>query len=360
MAQQPTGLKRYLSNFNSHSDNQSKPQLLFYPTLGFAPETKLELGISALYLRYGNRDTSNRLSEIMLRSFYTLENQYGFFLENAYYLQNDKLFILGTMSYDFFPMAYYGIGIESSEADKQIVSSKQFLAKERVLFEWMPNFYMGPQFEYNNTSKISFEEASFLQGDQQIFGSRNFQTLSLGFGAIIDNRRNVLNVRDGYFVELAHLRSNSALLSDYNFNTTIADIRYFFSPVNNQVFASQFYSQFTQGEVPFNQLAQLGGPYLMRGYYQGRFRDNNLAALQLEYRFLPLPFASTTRIGATIFGTAATVFDQFDQQHWEQARFAGGIGLRYLVFPQKDVFIRADVAFTREGSALYIFIGEAF
>jgi hypothetical protein len=31
-----------------------------------------------------------------------------------------------------------------------------------------------------------------------------------------------------------------------------------------------------------------------------------------------------------------------------------------LMFPKKDIFSRFDVAFTREGSGIYIFIGEAF
>jgi hypothetical protein len=34
--------------------------------------------------------------------------------------------------------------------------------------------------------------------------------------------------------------------------------------------------------------------------------------------------------------------------------------LRYLIFPEKDIFTRIDVALTREGPGFYFFIGEAF
>jgi hypothetical protein len=44
----------------------------------------------------------------------------------------------------------------------------------------------------------------------------------------------------------------------------------------------------------------------------------------------------------------------------DQARFAGGLGLRYLLFPNKDIFIRFDVAATQEGFGYYFYIGEAF
>jgi hypothetical protein len=39
---------------------------------------------------------------------------------------------------------------------------------------------------------------------------------------------------------------------------------------------------------------------------------------------------------------------------------AGGIGARYLVFKSKDIFVRFDLAFTREGNGYYFYIGEAF
>ena len=39
---------------------------------------------------------------------------------------------------------------------------------------------------------------------------------------------------------------------------------------------------------------------------------------------------------------------------------AGGAGIRYLLFPEKDIYTRVDVAFTQEGNGIYIFIGEAF
>ena len=33
---------------------------------------------------------------------------------------------------------------------------------------------------------------------------------------------------------------------------------------------------------------------------------------------------------------------------------------RFLVFPEKDIYTRVDVAFTQEGRGIYFFIGEAF
>jgi len=40
--------------------------------------------------------------------------------------------------------------------------------------------------------------------------------------------------------------------------------------------------------------------------------------------------------------------------------WSAGAGIRFLLFPKKDIFTRLDLAFTREGTGVYIFIGEAF
>ena len=133
----------------------------------------------------------------------------------------------------------------------------------------------------------------------------------------------------------------------------------FYKPIkSNTVFAAQLYGQFTNGDVPFNMLSLMGGGSLMRGYYLGRYRDNNLIAGQIEYRILPFDFSS--RWGASLFAATGQVFSQ--QNIFDLGNFlpTGGFGLRYLIFPQKDIYTRIDIAFTREGSGVYFFIGEAF
>ena len=96
----------------------------------------------------------------------------------------------------------------------------------------------------------------------------------------------------------------------------------------------------------------------MRGYYLGRYRDNALVATQAEYRFLPFPFSK--RFGGAIFGGVATVGSSLKSLKADQLRASGGLGARFLLFPGKDIFVRFDYAFTREGSGYYLFIGEAF
>jgi hypothetical protein len=91
------------------------------------------------------------------------------------------------------------------------------------------------------------------------------------------------------------------VLSDYKFNSIFSDSRLFRPFGKRNVWASQLIGQFNMGDVPFNQLALIGGESIMRGYYTGRFRDKNQIAAQTELRFLPLPLGFSKRLGATVF-----------------------------------------------------------
>ncbi|WP_373331425.1 BamA/TamA family outer membrane protein [Salmonirosea aquatica] len=173
-----------------------------------------------------------------------------------------------------------------------------------------------------------------------------------------DTRHNVLNVREGVFSELALLRYDKTWGSDFSFTTIISDNRFYKSINERDVLAAQVLGQFNVGNTPFNQLAQLGGESINRGYYLGRFRDKNQLAAQVEYRMLPFPFAK--RWGAAVFGSSGTVFNDFRKLSFDNIVWSGGAGVRFLIFPKKDVYTRLDVALTNEGPGFYFFIGEAF
>jgi outer membrane protein assembly factor BamA len=217
------------------------------------------------------------------------------------------------------------------------------------------NLYIGLEADFQRLSSVKFISAEPIELPA---GSNGYTNLGLGLGIMYDKRHNILNVREGVFSELALLRYHNAWGSDFSFTSVISDNRFYKRINRRDVLATQILGQFNLGDIPFNQLALLGGESINRGYYLGRFRDNNQLAAQVEYRLLPLPFAK--RWGAALFGSTGTVFSNFDQLSTKNWVWSGGGGVRFLLFPQKDIFTRLDVAFTKEKPGFYIFIGEAF
>jgi len=101
-------------------------------------------------------------------------------------------------------------------------------------------------------------------------------------------------------------------------------------------------------------LPGVGGQNVLRGYYEGRYRDNLMAVVQAEYRF-PV----WKRLGATVFGGVGNVSSRFDNFAVGDLKYAGGAGLRFRVSPE-GVNLRLDYAVTPNSSGTYITIQEAF
>ena len=349
--------KRTFENMFNDSSTSAEPKFIAYPTIAYSPETRWEFGASALYVYYAGKDSANRLSEINAFTFVTLERQYGLWLDHALYSDQSKWFFLGRLRYQRFPLLYYGIGPDAPAEEQARVDANSFVLRERVLRKLSGNLYFGLEMDFQQLAQVNFNVLDNEPLDLPR-GSSGSTNLGLGAGLVYDNRHNILNVREGFFGETGFLRYDDTWGSDFSFTHYFLDARYFKTVAPQQVLATQVYGAYVDGEVPFNQLALMGGESLMRGYYLGRYRDKTLLATQLEYRFLPFPFSK--RWGAAAFLAAGGVAPAPREINLGDWQVAGGAGIRFLIFPGKDIFTRLDVAFTREGPGYYFFIGEAF
>ncbi|WP_442846235.1 BamA/TamA family outer membrane protein [Leeuwenhoekiella sp. H156] len=357
-------ITRYINKIFNDTVSQEKSQFLFYPVMGVRPETGLEFGVVPLMVFYANEDTNNRLSEINAYAFFTFNGQYGLRINHAIYSDQDKWFFLGDLDFEQFPLKYYGIGNDVPEDNIAIVDATQIQIKERVLRKVLDNFYIGLETDFRSLTNVSFESPEDSDEPLDIelpFGATGSTNFGMGIGFVYDERHNVLNERDAFFSEFAYLNYNPFWQSDVKYQLITSDSR-FFTPVGkNDVLAAQLIGQFNfGGDVPFNQLSYLGGESIMRGYFDGRFRDRNQIAAQVEYRFLPLKLGFSNRIGATVFTGVGEVFDGWNEIQMNNLKWSAGAGARFLLFQQKDIFIRFDYAFTRDGSNFYLSIGEAF
>ena len=141
------------------------------------------------------------------------------------------------------------------------------------------------------------------------------------------------------------------------FGLTMLDLRGYVSLAPGQTLALQAVGRSVWGDAPFDQLAELGGDALLRGYFQGRFRDRTLVAVQAEYRGTvigPLGFAA-----AAALGQVAPALRDLTGTGFHAA--VGG-GLRVLIDRAAGLAIRVDWATATDGSSsgLYFSAGEAF
>ncbi|MFD2572576.1 BamA/TamA family outer membrane protein [Spirosoma soli] len=336
----------------------NRPRFTLYPTISYAPETSLEIGLSSLYLYHARNDVqNNRLNEIQAFGFVTIRGQYGLNLEHTIYGDRDRWFFLGRGRLQRFPLLYYGVGPDTRPDRPATVDALTIQLRERAMRRVAPNLFAGIEVDFQRLSSVQFKQPEGSPYPLPL-GSDGSTNIGFGGGVIYDTRPNVLNARQGLFAELAYLNYSRSRGSTFSFSNILADVRLYRTVRPGQVLAWQTYGVLTNGSVPFNQLALLGNEIIMRGYYSGRYRDKMYAATQLEYRWLPFPFSR--RFGAAVFAAVGTVAPSPRDLRFDNLLPTGGAGIRYLFFKKKDVYIRADVGATREGLGFYIFTGEAF
>ncbi|MEM6297785.1 MAG: BamA/TamA family outer membrane protein, partial [Bacteroidota bacterium] len=282
--------------------SSAKPKFIAYPVLAYTPETSWEFGASGLYVYHAKEDVRNRLSELTAFAFFTLERQYGLWIDHALYTDQNKYFFLGKIRLQQFPLLYYDIGENTPSSEIAQVDGFSIAIRERLLRKVKGDFFIGLELDYNRLSNVRFRERTSEPFTRPI-GNEGSTNYGFGLGLVFDQRHNVLNARKGAFVEAGFIRYDEAWGSDFSFTNYFLDVRYYLPTTKKQVLAAQFFANLVpadrESNVPFNQLALMGGKSLMRGYYLGRYRDNVLLATQAEYRFLPFPFSK--RFGATIF-----------------------------------------------------------
>ncbi len=355
VAQKKSWPVRLLNKMFNDTIVDGKPKWIAYPTLAYSPETSWEIGLSSVVVYNAKEDTNNRLSEISGFTFFTLAGQYGVNFEHAIYTDQDKWFFLGKLKSQSYPLLYYGIGNNIVGEELAIAHANVNAIRERILRKIKGHWYLGAELDFQRLTKVDFEWMDGYENTPVPNGGNGYSNLGLGIGLVYDTRHNVLNVREGALMEIGYLVYSSAWGSTNNLGTLFIDSRLFKEVNEHRVWAGQIIGQFSQGDVPFNQLSMIGGEMMMRGFYLGKFRDKNMLGAQLEHRWLPFKFSK--RIGASVFGSIGYVSPnlKIDKMLWS----VGG-GVRVLLFPNRDIFSRLDVGVNPYGYGFYIFVGQAF
>jgi hypothetical protein len=350
-------MPEWVDQMVNDTGSSAKPRFLFYPTIGFSPETRWEFGASGLVVFHYNNDTTLRLSEISAFGFYTEMRQLGLWVDHAIYGKDNNILLLGKMRFQNYPLLFYGIGNKISNIPLAVVPANYYNIRERFVYKLNGNLFAGLEMDYQHLANPEFDwhEHAVGHSSRLPVGGLGSQNLGVGLGLLWDSRHNILNVREGFLAEVAFLHYGKIFEQSFPMNTVFLDGRYFHVMRKNQVLALQLVGQFSSGQVPFNQLSLMGGEMMMRGHYLGKYRDNQYLAAQAEYRFLPFGFSK--RLGGAVFASVGAVSSTFPTQNYQ---LAGGAGLRYLLFPKKDIFTRIDVGFEKKGYGIYFFIGEAF
>ena len=179
-----------------------------------------------------------------------------------------------------------------------------------------------------------------------------------GVGVMVnwDKRDSSLYPRTGFLLDIEASLFREELGSSDNFSQFDLDFRYFLPLFQQHVLGFQYVLSASEGSVPFQRLPELGGSAMMRGYYEGRFRDKVYTAVQAEYRF-PVYW----RFGGVAFASIGQVASSIGELSLaSDLKISGGGGIRFVIDPKQKINLRLDFAFSPADFGVYFNVQEAF
>jgi hypothetical protein len=336
----------------------TSPKYIISPFAFYMPETNLVIGagIKRFYHFGDEHDSLTRISNIAASIQYSLNGQFLLRSQYQIFTNPENYYITGYLGYSRFPITYYGIG-NDIDMNKSETVSFNYLRFDNLVYRRIgKNSFAGLGWRYMNMYHVNVPENGMLQS-QQASGMNGSSVSGINISYLLDSRDNILTPSKGAFAQLIYSIHHKTTASTHNFNRWQLDARYYLKPFQKRqdVLAFQGYGFLTNGDVPFNELGQMGGDMIMRGYYQGSYRDKNLLAIQAEYRLQLLK-----RWGIVGFAGAGSITDTMTHFDFNNTQPSYGGGLRFKINRKENVNIRVDYGFGNGQQNVYFFIAEAF
>lgn len=340
---------------NADSADAPGVSIIPFPFVFYTPETKVGFGGTLVTMfrlsRSGEREQPSNISPLFV---YTQKEQVIALLGGEVHFGAGRFRGNGELGYSRFPNKIWGIGNDTPDALEEDYTPRTVYANAQFQRRVSPGWYVGGRIEFAHRRLIDTDSLGLLAAGA-LPGTDDGRMLSGGLLVTRDTRDNTVYPRSGGYSQLRVMLSESALGSDYDFAAYLFDIRQYLSLFPGHVLALRGVAMASAGTQPFDLMPQLGGEKLVRGYYAGRFRDNNLLALQAEYRT-----HVWWRLGAIGFVSAGRVFSGLSDMDLRGFKPAAGVGLRFVLAPDEGLNLRADWGFGNGSSGFYLGMGEVF
>jgi hypothetical protein len=325
------------------------------PLVMYSPETHVGLGVLfAQFFRLGSASKTSRASSVALLALMTSRQQSIFELIPEVYWDHENYAVVGKAEYQRYPDSFWGIGPHSSDQDEERYERRRARwrggPRRRLLGFLFTGVLVDAMWFRGN-----YANGSGVFAENDIPGEAGGVTVGTGPTLAFDTRDNTVATRRGTLLSGAFVWFGGPLGSDYEFDKTLLEARHFVPLGGEHVLGFRFAGEFQRGDVPYYHLAYFGGDELLRGYFLGRYRDQNLVALESEYRF-PLVW----KFGGTAFLGAAEVDARPAGLDLDPVRWAGGGGLRFSLNDEEHLNLRLDVGAGPHTVGVYFTAREAF
>lgn len=347
------------SKFNSFNKKAEKFfKVCPVPLISYSTDAGNVFGLAKFNTFHpSKKDTISRPSKISEVVTISTKGRINVSISNDLIFKEDKYMFLSYFNFKKQPEYILGIGNDVSREDVEQVITNRVKFATTALIRVKKFFYAGIGLDIADYFDIKADSNSFLIAND-VSGLSGGVDFGVGLAGALDSRDNRYNASKGALVLTSLVFYPEAIGSAYQFTKFDLDMRKYIMPWKNlkHVIAVQASTTYTEGDVPYYDLAQLGGEDKMRGYYKGAIRDKVLVDAQIEYR-MPVwnIFGIVGWVGTGRVGTG------YDDLALDGFRLSYGGGIRIRVDSGSNVNLRLDMGFGPGGvSGFYINFAEAF
>lgn len=350
------GLIQKVSNYFKNSNHFDPSKKIDFGIIGgpfYSSATGVGIGLmaSGLY-RTDRSDETLPLSNMSIFANISTTGMMTVGAKGTNIFPHERYKLDYSLSFYTFPSKIWGIGYDAADNDnnQQKYSRIKFEAKPRFLFRVFDKAYVGPvvYFQYVKMTSLKDEVIKLVGTDET-----NFMSVGAGLSLNYDSRDVVTNASRGWLFQLDQMFMPSFFGNDHKYIMTDLTVCTYKRAWKGAIIAGEFHSQLNFQDVPWPMMAYVGGPFRMRGYYEGRYRDKSIVEMQVELRQ-----HIWRRNGVAVWVAAANVFPEFDQMRWRKTLLNAGVGYRWAF--KENVNVRFDVGVTKNGIGFAFNVNEAF
>ena len=307
-------------------------------------------GMGAALFRLDRKDSLMPPSDISLSGNASIKGFFYAGLLGNMYFPGRKSRLNYEISFSQRVLNFWGINYDSCLV-RPAVFYTRWNVKAAAYYDYqiLKGFYLGAAVDFSYNSAVRIDDVSYLDGQK-----RAYTLTGLGLSLQYDTRDFIKTPTRGMNFMLRQM-----IYPEFMGNAgrtlwrTTFTANYYQRLWAGAVLAFDLYAEINSENAPWALREEAGGQYRLRGYYRGRYMDNNLASFQVELRQKLF-----WRVGVAVFGGLGSVFPSFKEWRADQLLFTAGLGFRFEF--KHNVNLRVDYGFGRGTSGFVLSLGESF
>jgi outer membrane protein assembly factor BamA len=307
-------------------------------------------GMATGLYRTDRTDSIMPPSNISLTGNASLLGFYSIGVEGNNYFKGNRSRLSYKIGFALKPLDFWGISYDACAMNPAIKYTRQQIKIDAVYpYELDDNVYLGAVFNFTNTRVLKIDDIAYLEGQKlsNIFTGAGLSVQYDTRDFILHPTRGVnLLFQEIIFPEWVGNSGKTLFRSTFTAN-------YYQKAWTGSILAIDVYGEFYNKETPWAMKEELGNGNRMRGYYAGRYIDNNITLCQLELRQ-----DLSKRLGCVAWLGSGLVFPSFNEFQLSNLLPTYGVGLRWEF--KHNVNLRIDYGFGKQTGGFAFNIGEAF